>query len=430
MKRDVDAASPTSGVNPHFLANLQAGQGELTVCASQDIYAANGMKLLARGARIDARTSQQLGIHRLLQPLELQLQLDTTQLQASLREGMRQLLASDALLAGWLEQGGRALQRELAVMVLPPLAAQALQVMASRFPDVFTHSLRVAALAWSLAPSPRETQSLLCAGLLHDVGYLYLAPAIWQQAGPLSADAWRQFDAHPLIGFRWASELKAVPADVAQLILQHHERVDGSGYPRQLRGDAVGHCAEVLALAEMVAGIFEHAPQPVGQLQTALKLLPAQFSVAVRVPAQLRAGKLARETGLLQPVDSMQSALHQLLMRFAHVNEVMQHIESQHLGEQGWQLFGHLALRLNGIQRAFNSVGLDMLAKHALEGEDALQMWQELGWVINETNWLGRHLARHLTRQRLHLPPAEAELFEPLAALFLGLTSKTVPVGL
>jgi hypothetical protein len=417
-------------VNTHFLANLQTAGNTLAVCASQDIYAANGMKLVARGASIDARTSEQLRIHRLRQPLETQIQLDTSQLVAQLRDGMQLLLAEDALLAGWLGNQAKALQRELAVLSLPPLAAQALQLIASRFPDVFCHSLRVAALAWSLAPSPRDAQLLLCSGLLHDVGYLYLQPAVWQQTGPLSADEWRQFDAHPLVGFVWASELKAVPADAAQMILQHHERVDGSGYPRQLRGDGVGQAAEVLALAEMAAGIFEHARQPVGQLQTALKLLPGQFSAAVRLPALSRAGSLPREAGLLQPVDALQSSLHQLLMRFARVHEVMQQIEGQTLSEPGWQLFGHLALRLNSIQRAFNSVGLDMLSKHAMEGEDTQAMWQELAWVMHETNWLSRHLARDLTRQRLHLPLQEAELFEPLAVLFLGLTSKTAAVGL
>lgn len=430
MHRESESLLTLESVNQHFLANLQAAEGQVAVQASQDILAANGTKLLARGARLDSRSSELLANHRLRQPLETQLQVDTSSLLARLREGMQQLLADDPLLAAWLDQGQRTLQRELAVLSLPPLAAQALQLIGNRFPDVFRHSLRVAALAWSLAPSSRDAQLLLVAGLLHDVGYLYLDPAIWQQGGPLSADAWRQFDAHPLIGYVWASELRAVPPEVANLILQHHERVDGSGYPRQLRGEAVGHNAEVLALAEMAAGIFEHARQPVGQLQVALKLLPGQFSAAVRVPAQLRAARLPRESGLLQPVDALQSSLHQLLLRFARVHEVMQHIEAQTMGEAGWQLFGHLAMRLNSIQRAFNSVGLDMLTKHALEGEGNEPLWQELAWVINETNWLSRHLSRDLTRQRLKLAAAESELFEPLVVLFLGLTSKTVPAGL
>lgn len=430
MRRDVESQLAMDSVNPHFLANLQAKDTPLLVQASQDIFAANGTKLLARGARVDARSSEQLAQHRLRQPLETQLLVETSGLIGSLREGMQQLLAEDTLLAAWLDSSQRGLLRELAVLSLPPLAAQALQVIAHRFPEVFRHSLRVAALAWCLAPSPRDAQLLLVAGLLHDVGYLYLDPAVWQRDGPLSADAWRQFDAHPLIGHAWACQLQAVPAEVATLILQHHERVDGSGYPRQLRGEAIGHNAEVLALAEMAAGIFEHAAQPVGQLQVALRLLPGQFSAAVRVPAQLRAARLPRESRLLQPVDALQSSLHQLLLRFARVHEVMQHIESHTLSEAGWQLFGHLAMRLNSIQRAFNSVGLDMLTKHAPEDEGHDALWLELAWVINETNWLSRHLSRDLTRQRLKLAAAEAELFEPLLVLFLGLTSKTGPAGL
>jgi hypothetical protein len=119
MHRESESLLTLESVNQHFLANLQAAEGQVAVQASQDILAANGTKLLARGARLDNRSSELLANHRLRQPLETQLQVDTSSLLARLREGMQQLLADDPLLAAWLEQGQRTLQRELAVLSLP-----------------------------------------------------------------------------------------------------------------------------------------------------------------------------------------------------------------------------------------------------------------------------------------------------------------------
>jgi len=430
MLPETASALSLDAVSHHYLSNLQHAAERLEVRASQDIYAANGMKLVSRGTRLDARIGEQLAMHRLRQPLGGQLQVVVGPLRDQVRQGMQQCLLQDAHLAAWLGQGQRGLLRDLAVLSLSPLAAQALKLIAARFPDVFSHSLRVAALAWSLAPSAREAQQLLLAGLLHDVGYLYLDPAIWQHGGPLSADAWRQFDAHPLIGFVWACELKAVPPEVARLILLHHERVDGSGYPTQPPASDMPPLAEALALAEMVAGILEHAAQPVGQLQVALQLLPGQFSAGVRQLALQRLARLTRETVLLQSQDILQSSLHQLLLRLARVYEVMQTLGSSRMGGAARQLYEHLLTRVNAIQRAFNSVGLDMLLKYTAAHDDGVQVWQELAWIINETNWLSRHLARYLARQRLHLPAAEAELFEPLMVLFLGLSSHMSEAGL
>ncbi|WP_144372514.1 hypothetical protein [Vogesella urethralis] len=73
MHRESESLLTLESVNQHFLANLQAAEGQVAVQASQDILAANGTKLLARGARLDSRSSELLANHRLRQPLETQL---------------------------------------------------------------------------------------------------------------------------------------------------------------------------------------------------------------------------------------------------------------------------------------------------------------------------------------------------------------------
>lgn len=420
-------------VNQYYLANLYSVQEQLGVRAAQDIYAANGIKLLAKGTRIDSRVGDILSAHRLRKPLEVQIQLDDTDLPTYLRNELKAILQDEPLVMQWLGvDKARELMRHVINTNWPVLASQALQLMQVRYPRLLRHHLRALAIAWPLLPSARYQQTVLYGCLLHDVGYLYIDPEIWQKKGPLTPQEWRQFDSHPLVGFIWACELQAVPADVSQIILQHHERIDGSGYPRQLSGDAMHTGAEVVAVAEMISGIMEHARQPVGQLMTALKLLPAQFSDGIRQEAARLAHALPREQDWLIEGDVLESALHQVLLRFSRMQDVLLEIDGQVVGEPGRKLFAYLLLRLRSIQQAFNSVGLAMMQKNGVnaQGEDGIPLMQELALVIAETNWLTRHLSRDLVRQRMTLSPEESELFEPLAILFLGLSEELTLAGL
>ena len=115
------------------------------------------------------------------------------------------------------------------------------------------HNHRVAELSVKLGRqlgmSASELRTLARAGLLHDVGKLGIPDAILHKQGPLSADEWKVMMTHPEIGLtilrragRFKRELLAV--------LYHHERIDGSGYPHGLVGDAIPVEARIVAVAD------------------------------------------------------------------------------------------------------------------------------------------------------------------------------------
>jgi putative nucleotidyltransferase with HDIG domain len=117
------------------------------------------------------------------------------------------------------------------------------------------HTRRVAALAVELGErlglSPTRLRSLAIGGLLHDIGKLSLPESILQKPGPLDEEEFAVVKTHPERGRELLAELGGFDQDVRRLVLDHHERLDGSGYPRGIRGDALDLSTRILAVCDV-----------------------------------------------------------------------------------------------------------------------------------------------------------------------------------
>jgi len=115
------------------------------------------------------------------------------------------------------------------------------------------HSVRVALVARKLAQSmglgASEVEAIYTSGVLHDIGKIGVNDAVLLKEGKLSDEEWRAIQQHPVIGYEI---LKQIPQFEAILpgVRSHHERVDGNGYPDQLRGDEISLMARILAVAD------------------------------------------------------------------------------------------------------------------------------------------------------------------------------------
>lgn len=120
-------------------------------------------------------------------------------------------------------------------------------------PRTRRHSLRVAALAGAtakeLALPPRQRERLIWGALLHDLGKLGVPESVLLQREDLRSAAESElYREHPRLGRRILAPVESLAA-AAEIVERHHERIDGSGYPAGLRGDAVEPAVEVVALA-------------------------------------------------------------------------------------------------------------------------------------------------------------------------------------
>jgi putative nucleotidyltransferase with HDIG domain len=96
----------------------------------------------------------------------------------------------------------------------------------------------------------RDQELAHTAGLLHDIGRFALSDRVMEREGRLSEEDWAAIRRHPSIGADLLKDV-GVYGPVADIVLCHHERIDGRGYPRGLKGDEIPEIARIVAVAEV-----------------------------------------------------------------------------------------------------------------------------------------------------------------------------------
>jgi putative nucleotidyltransferase with HDIG domain len=133
----------------------------------------------------------------------------------------------------------------------------------TRDPYTSGHQQRVADLARAIAKEmelPRPlVDGIRLAGAIHDLGKISVPAEILSRPGRLKGVELNMIKCHPKVGY---DILKTIdfPWPVADIVIQHHERIDGSGYPSGLRGEAILKEARVLAVADVVEAMASHRP--------------------------------------------------------------------------------------------------------------------------------------------------------------------------
>jgi putative nucleotidyltransferase with HDIG domain len=103
-------------------------------------------------------------------------------------------------------------------------------------------------MARELGLPEQRTERVRLAGILHDIGKIGVSDAILRKPGPLNEAEWREIRRHPEFGARILGTRELV--DIREWVLASHERPDGKGYPRGLRGEEIPLEARILAVAD------------------------------------------------------------------------------------------------------------------------------------------------------------------------------------
>ncbi|MEP7240245.1 MAG: HD domain-containing phosphohydrolase [Devosia sp.] len=146
---------------------------------------------------------------------------------------------------------------------LDDIAAAFAQVIDAKTPYTSGHSNRVALfsdmIAEALGFGVLRRRRLRRAALLHDIGKLGVSNSVLDKPGKLDPDEWAEVKRHPLLGELILGRVAAF-ADLAEVAAQHHEKLDGSGYPHQLAGADIGLESRIVATADIFDALTADRP--------------------------------------------------------------------------------------------------------------------------------------------------------------------------
>ncbi len=132
-----------------------------------------------------------------------------------------------------------------------------------RDPYTAGHQQRVAKLAATVAEEmgmDRErVEGLRMAGVVHDIGKIAIPAAILSKPGRITEIEFNLIKIHPQVGYDILKTIE-FPWPIAQIVIQHHERINGSGYPSGLSGDDILMEAKILGVADVVEAMGSHRP--------------------------------------------------------------------------------------------------------------------------------------------------------------------------
>ena len=181
------------------------------------------------------------------------------------------------------------------------------QTVEVRDPYTAGHQKRVSNLARGIARemnlSPILIEGIVMAGNIHDIGKISVPAEILSKPGILTEIQFALIKAHPKTGYEI---LKGIdfPWDIARIVLQHHERMDGSGYPQGLCDDDILLEARILAVADVVEAMTSHRPyRPALGVENALEEIVSKKGVlydprvAAAFEKALKKGTLELENG-------------------------------------------------------------------------------------------------------------------------------------
>lgn len=121
--------------------------------------------------------------------------------------------------------------------------------------ELYWHSIRVAmlntAFGIELGKGDLELSQLIISALLHDFGKLYVPLEILQKKGALTVDEWKTMEMHPVRGYFFLKRQTDLNEKILLPILEHHERVDGSGYGLGLQGSEITEHARMISITDV-----------------------------------------------------------------------------------------------------------------------------------------------------------------------------------
>ena len=265
MKGEIAIVRTSSEVPAAYIMNLLVSYLMPGMKLSRPVYGQKGQMLINRGVELTPRYIEALQEHGVLAvAVESICDLDSQRAETALEESV--LVRAAASFQNWIERNND--QSEIAEIVasVNSIVDETLsgKVPLARLAEIsaadiytFTHSIDVCAFSVYIGlKHGYKKDTLLDLGIgsiLHDLGKVRLSPEVLNKPAKLTEDEFAEVKKHPLWGYTMLKE--SVSSQISDralaIVLGHHERCDGSGYPRGIKADEIDDLTSICALADI-----------------------------------------------------------------------------------------------------------------------------------------------------------------------------------
>ena len=377
-----------STANPHALATiLDAGQTR-SIIASRDIFDVAGIKLWARDQPVSQTLQRKLLDRQLRHPLESCLIAEDGITGRSLTRALEELLERDTPLAMLLQPCADKLVHAATHLPLHAVAQLLLTAGQVSRPESFEHAVQAMSLAGALmiahGGNTHNIRLAMLAGLVHDLGEMYIAPEHGEDSAERTLDfqSYQQLVVHSHVGKLLIEQLTNYPPEVARAVAEHHERLDGSGYPHCLHGAQVSPLGRLLGVCEGTLASLRGERPHLARASMALRVVPGEYDLGWAGPIAYGARRQPPLQAALS-LDEIQARLARLdaaLQTAQLAADALQHLAQAPALKDALNLAQHLLSRL---RTGWNASGL--WSKDGVAVQDAAEVEaieDELVWRL------------------------------------------------
>lgn len=402
----------------HYVRRLARASASLKIAARNDILDAHGITLVREGQAIDAAVADRLMDYQLLLGQRFPTPIAHQVCFGRVIEGKHlfhktyalfgkypDILAVHKRMSGDTELGDWSVAAHL-----PEVIWQKLTLLEQQLPDRFDEALFCAWFSGLVAARLKFTaegvRHAYLAGLLRDIGFLNIPAEVLENTGKLTPDEWRVIQGHVEFGRYCLGRVPSIPQDVIAAVAQHHERYEGSGYPRRMKGAAISRLGLVVGLADTLQAMrFKQFAQVGRTVYDAIPYLQMNASahgaeVVNAAITLLRGSGLA--TTRLNPCASVSAyaaglmeRARKLLTQTGYLEQILDALRILPLGEHDRALIeGALQVR-NMIASSGLTRGELIAWLESMQGGDddaILAELNELDLMLNELYWQVRKL--------------------------------------
>lgn len=395
------SVSDFRNVSARIFDLLTTQQLDDSVYTIEDIVSLDGQTILSSGSALTQELKEKLVNQKLAKPLETSLATHYLITPQDFIEEANALLQEHAVFKKFFIN----IKQEVSAMgevSIAPLPALLLSMSRFHNNNMFRHTVLMTLIARTIGQRMKlDAQNMVMltqAAQAHDIGELYLDPISSLKKGRLTAEQWKTTMAHAKIGAMLIKHHTDYPAEVARAIYEHHERSDGSGYPRKLIDSQLSLLGKILIVSEMLAGMLLKKALPVRRALLVMNFLPKELPQEVIRAVQSHMVENTLFEHELEDAKVDWSNIKQVAAEFNAIESALNQLQQQLHSIIEAEVIEEAHSKIMKIRRATASLGLDFcldpFAWESIKDDPIVQL--ELDVACREVAWRLRDTARDM----------------------------------